>query len=39
MLDDGERLDYFYDVVSLLQQDRPKNDDQEQQIGKMAANW
>jgi len=35
-LDDGERLDYFYDVVSILTKSSP---DDQSRIGKLAANW
>ncbi|MCJ1477117.1 hypothetical protein MMC13_005788 [Lambiella insularis] len=42
-LDEGERLDYFYAVVSLVQQNTHKSGNQDHQqdkrIGKVAANW
>lgn len=38
-LDDGDRLDYYLDVVQILRQHMPEDLQSSSKIGKVAANW
>jgi aspartyl-tRNA(Asn)/glutamyl-tRNA(Gln) amidotransferase subunit B len=39
LLDDGERLDYYFDVVEILKSTYSGNEEVLARIGKVAGNW
>jgi aspartyl-tRNA(Asn)/glutamyl-tRNA(Gln) amidotransferase subunit B len=39
VLDDGDRLDYYFDVVEILKQDFAQEPHTRARVGKVAGNW
>jgi aspartyl-tRNA(Asn)/glutamyl-tRNA(Gln) amidotransferase subunit B len=39
LLDDGERLDYYFDVVESLKSTYSRNEEVLARVGKVAGNW